>query len=289
MKSIVRIICICSILLHAGAQSDRVFRVEARLVEVYATVLDHHGHYRDDLSADAFHVFDDGQPQTVKYFETTAQPFHCAILLDTTGSMANALPALKNAVVSFIDQFGEADSIAVYNFDERLQVQQDFTRDKAAAKRATLRLRAAGKTALFDAVAEASREISDQVGKKAIVVFTDGDDNTSVLTAQAAVDRARKNGVPLFTIAEGEAVRSGELRKILSEMSSSTGGAAFEVKSTKDMQEIFEHISADMRHVYLLGYQPHALTSDSKWHKIDVTVEGMADARIRAKQGYFPK
>ncbi|HEY1895094.1 MAG TPA: VWA domain-containing protein [Terracidiphilus sp.] len=289
MKSIVRIICICSILLHAGAQSDRVFRVEARLVEVYATVLDHHGHYRDDLSADAFHVFDDGQPQTVKYFETTAQPFHCAILLDTTGSMANALPALKNAVVSFIDQFGEADSIAVYNFDERLQVQQDFTTDKAAAKRATLRLRAAGKTALFDAVAEASREISDQVGKKAIVVFTDGDDNTSVLTAQAAVDRARKNGVPLFTIAEGEAVRSGELRKILSEMSSSTGGAAFEVKSTKDMQEIFEHISADMRHVYLLGYQPHALTSDGKWHKIDVTVEGMADARIRAKQGYFPK
>lgn len=289
MKSIVRIICICSILLHAGAQSDRVFRVEARLVEVYATVLDHHGHYRDDLSADAFHVFDDGQPQTVKYFETTAQPFHCAILLDTTGSMANALPALKNAVVSFIDQFGEADSIAVYNFDERLQVQQDFTTDKAAAKRATLRLRAAGKTALFDAVAEASREISDQAGKKAIVVFTDGDDNTSVLTAQAAVDRARKNGVPLFTIAEGEAVRSGELRKILSEMSSSTGGAAFEVKNTKDMQEIFEHISADMRHVYLLGYQPHALTSDAKWHKIDVTVEGMADARIRAKQGYFPK
>ena len=55
------------------------------------------------------------------------------------------------------------------------------------------------------------------------------------------------------------------------------------------MQEIFEHISADMRHVYLLGYQPHAISSDGKWHKIDVTIEGLADARIRAKQGYFPK
>jgi VWFA-related protein len=289
MKSIVRMIGIGCILLPAGAQSDRVFRVEGRLVEVYATVLDHHGHYRDDLPANAFHVFDDGQPQIVKYFETTSQPFHCAILLDTTGSMANALPALKNAVVSFIDQFGAEDSIAVYNFDERLQVQQDFTRDKAAAKRATLRLRAAGKTALFDAVAEVSRDISDQAGKKAIVVFTDGDDNTSVLTAQSAVDRARKNGVPLFTIAEGEAVKSAELRKILADLSGSTGGAAFEVKSTKDMQEIFEHISADMRHVYLLGYQPHAISSDGKWHKIDVTVEGLGDARIRAKQGYFPR
>jgi Ca-activated chloride channel family protein len=289
MKSILRTIIILSFIPLAGAQRDTVFRIEGRLVEVYATVLDHHGHYRDDLSMNAFHVFEDGVPQTVKYFETTSRPFHCAILLDTTGSMSNALPALKNAVVNFIDQFGLEDSIAIYNFDERLQVQQEFTEDKSAAKRAALRLRAAGRTALFDAVAQVSRDISDQPGKKAMVVFTDGDDNTSVLTAQTAIDRARKNGVPLFTIAEGEATRSPQLRKILTEMSASTGGAAFEAKSAKDMTEIFQHISADMRHVYLLGYQPRLVASDGKWRKIDVTVEGQGDARIRAKQGYFSK
>jgi Ca-activated chloride channel family protein len=289
MKSILRTIVICAFLPFAAAQRDSVFHLEARLVEVYATVLDHHGHYRDDLPVNAFHVLENGAPQTVKYFETTSQPFHCAIVLDTTGSMANALPALKNAVLTFIDQFGAEDSIAIYNFDERLKVQQDFSRDKAAAKRATLRLRAGGRTALFDAVAEVSREISDQPGKKAMVVFTDGDDNTSVLTAQAAIERARKNGVPLFTIAEGEAVRSPQLRKILSELSTSTGGAAFEARNAKDMLDVFEHISADMRHIYLLGYQPHLISSDGKWRKIDVTVEGLADARVRSKQGYFPK
>lgn len=289
MNSILRTIAVLALLPLVGAQTTTRFRIEARVVEVYATVLDHHGHYRDDLPVNAFHVFEDGAPQTVKYFETTSRPFHCAILLDTTGSMANALPTLKNGVVAFIDQFGPEDSIALYSFAEDLLVEQEFTHDKAAAKRATLRLRAAGRTALFDAVAQVSREISEVPGKKAMVVFTDGDDNTSVLTATAAIDRARKNGVPLFTIAEGEAVRSPKLRRILTEMSASSGGAAFEAKSPKDMLEIFEHISADMRHVYLLGYQPHALPTDTKWRKIDVSVDGVADARIRAKQGYFPK
>lgn len=289
MKAIFRVIVICAVFDAAGAQRDTVFRIEGRLVEVYATVLDQRGHYRDDLPGVAFHVLEEGEPQTIKYFETTSRPFQCAIVLDTTGSMANALPALKNAVLNFIDQFGPDDSIAIYSFDERLEVRQDFTTDKAAAKRAALRLRAGGRTALFDAVAEVSREISDKPGKKSMVVFTDGDDNTSVLTAQAAITRAHKNGIPLFTIAEGEATRSSQLRKILSELSLNTGGMAFEAKSPKDMMEVFARISGEMRHVYLLAYQPHQVPTDGKWRRILVTVDGIPDGKVRAKQGYFPK
>src|SRR5579863_4194256 len=155
----------------ASAQRDAdVLRVETRLVEVYATVLDNHGHFKDGLAPADFQVLENGEPQLVKYFETTSQPLHCAILLDTTGSMAKALPALKNAVTEFIDLLGNEDSIALYNFDVKVETQQEFTQDKAAVKRAALGLHAAGSTALFDAVSQVSREINDFSGKKVIIV-----------------------------------------------------------------------------------------------------------------------
>jgi hypothetical protein len=72
-------------------------------------------------------------------------------------------------------------------------------------------------------------KVNRQPGEKAIVVFTDGDDNASVLTAQAAVNRARKNEFPLFTPVEGEGTQSQQLKKILSDLSKSSGGEAYEI------------------------------------------------------------
>jgi Ca-activated chloride channel homolog len=293
MKTILA--CICFLILtgvlptYAAAQGDTpIFRVEARLVEVYATVFDHHGHYVDGLSAEAFRVSEDGEPQQIYHFESDSQPIHCAVLLDTTGSMGSALPHLKNSVVNFIDQLGPQDSVAIYTFAQQLVIQQDFTTDKAAAKRAALGLRAGGRTALYDALSEAAQAMSDQPGKKAMVVFTDGDDNASVLTAQQAVNRARKNGLPLFTIAEGEALQSSQFEKILGQLSTSTGGSMFEAKDAKGMETVFSQISGELRHMYLLSYKPQTGGSKGEWRKIEVSVDSLKDARIRAKEGYFP-
>jgi Ca-activated chloride channel homolog len=273
----------------AVAQRDApVFRVEARLVEVYATVFDHRGHFVDGLPVDAFHVSENGQPQEIRHFESDSQAIHCAILLDTTGSMGSALPHLKNSVVNFIDELGPEDSVAIYTFAQQLVIQQDFTKDKAAAKRAALGLRAGGRTALYDALSEAAQAMNGQPGKKVMVVFTDGDDNASVLTAQQAVNRARTNGVPLFTIAEGEALQSSQFKKILGQLSASTGGSTFEVKDAKGMESVFQQISGELRHMYLLSYKPPSEPADGKWRKIDVTVDRVEGDRIRAKEGYFP-
>jgi hypothetical protein len=92
------------------------------------------------------------------------------------------------------------------------------------------------------------------IRKKTIVVFTDGDDNASVLTVQSAVNRAKKDGVPLFSIAEGEAAQSPKLKKMLTDLSKSTGGETYEVKELKDTEEVFQRISNELRHMYLLSY-----------------------------------
>jgi VWFA-related protein len=286
-------ICCAAILLvyhhAANAQPDfGHYRIDARLVEVYATVLDERGHFVDGLPPEAFRVLENGKEQRLNHFESEAQSMHCAILLDTTGSMTNALPRLKNSVIDFIDELGPEDYVAIYTFTQQLAIQQDFTRDKDAAKRAVVRIRAGGRTALFNALSETAETMRNQPGKKAMVVFTDGDDNASILNSAAAVQRARSDGVPLFTIAEGQALDCPDLRKVLSNLSTSTGGAAFEVADPKSMVAVFERISSQLRHMYLLAYTPVLNPGDKDWRSIEVLVDGMQDAHIRAKAGYFP-
>jgi VWFA-related protein len=201
--------------------------------------------------------------------------------------MSEALPRVKNSIVKLIDELGAEDSVAIYTFDQRLVIRQDFTTDKSAAKRAALLTRADGATALFDALSEAAQELSQRSGKKVLILFTDGDDNSSALNASAAVARAKKAGVPLYAIAEGEATRSTNLRKLLDELSERTGGAAYKVERPGEIEQVFHEISEDVRHLYMISYRPPQGANDGKWRKIDVTVKGPKDYRIRAKEGYF--
>ena len=263
-------------------------KVNVRLVEVYATVLDHKGKYVDGLKSDNFRILEDGAPQKISIFENNADALSCAILLDTTGSMREALPRVKNSIVKLIDDLGPQDSVAIFTFDDHLTIRQDFTTDKDAAKRAVLRTRAEGSTALFDAISEASDELAKRRGKKAFIVFTDGDDNSSLLTASGAITHAKKVGIPLYAIAEGEATNSSQLGNVLNELSENTGGVAYRVRKADDIEEIFQTIASNLHHLYLISYKPGGDNSDGRWRKIDILVSGVENYRLRAKQGYFP-
>ena len=109
---------------------------------------------------------------------------------------------------------------------------------------------------MFDALSGAAQELSQRSGKKVLILFTDGDDNSSALNASAAVARAKKAGVPLYTIAEGEAMHSKNLRKLLDDLSQRTGGAAYEVKKPGEIEQVFHEISEDLRHLYMISYRP---------------------------------
>jgi VWFA-related protein len=262
--------------------------VEVHLVEVYATVFDHKGYYVDGLGRGSFEVYEDGKRQQISSFETQSQGLSCAILLDTSGSMAEALPRVKNSIVKFIDQLDSHDMVAIYTFDQRLVTRQEFTTDKGMAKRAVLRTRAEGGTALFDSLSEVSLETSARSGKKAIVVFTDGDDNSSALTANTTASRAAKLGIPLYAIAAGEATRSKHLRATLNELSQRTGGATYEVKRPTDTEGVFLDVTHDLQHLYMISYHAPAGPADGRWRKIDLAVKGMKKYSIRAKEGYYP-
>ena len=120
-----------------------------------------------------------------------------------------------------------------------------------------------------------------------MIVFTDGRDTASMLTVEAAIERAKVAGVPVYTIAEGEATDNPELLGQLAAISNATGGVPFQVRDPNDMAKVFEKVSEDLSHGYLLYFQ--APTGDDQaWREIRVEVGQKRDLRIRAREGYYP-
>jgi Ca-activated chloride channel homolog len=267
--------------------AQQVIRADVRLVEVFATVTERGRPVRGLTAAD-FRVSDNGQPQKIISFGNQSTEMACAIVLDTTGSMNEALPLVKNAVMQLIDKFRPEDSFAVYSFNVRLDVVQEFTSDKTAAKKAVLGLTTGGPTALFDAVLQVTRALDQHKGKMALVVFTDGNDNASALTMASAVERVKKVGVPLYAVAQGEALHKHKLVEQLQFMAATTGGACYEVKKSSQIERVFADISNDLQNTYLLAYEAPAADSPA-WRKIEVTTPGLKSAAVRAKLGYYPR
>jgi VWFA-related protein len=274
--------------VSASAQAGApVFRTEARLVEVPLTVVDNKGRMQTGLPQDRFEVLEDGRSRPIATFESTAADLSIAILLDTTGSMQEALPGVKRSINQFIDRLRPNDSVAVFTFSSTLQEQQDFTQDKSAAKRAVLRTKATGSTALFDGIAQTISSMAKRKGRKALVVFTDGQDNSSVLNSSAAVRAAATAGVPIFSVASGEGVRSKGLRELLEKIAEATGGRSYVAKKASDVDEMFLEIASYAQAMYLLTYSP-APVEDAKWRAISVRLRGDDRLKVRARTGYYP-
>jgi Ca-activated chloride channel homolog len=264
-----------------------VFKADVRLVEVYATIVDHSGKYVTGLSQDQFEVRDNGVVQQISAFEAVSSDLSCAILLDATGSMAASLPAVKNAILRLIDDLRPDDSFAVYTFNTSLSLVQDFTRDKPAAKKAVLSIRAGGATAWFDAVAQMAIDLAKLKGKKGVIAFTDGGENASFLNAQAGITRARVAGIPIYTIAQGDALKDPALLAQIRQISLGTDGWTYAVRNSREIDEVFTKIAQDLKHTYMLAY-PAPPSADAKWRTIQLMVKNVKNLRIRAKEGYFP-
>jgi Ca-activated chloride channel homolog len=275
--------------LASSAPSDApelLFRASGRLVEIHATVTDDRGRLLDGLSADAFSVFDGGRAATIAAFENSAAPLSCVLLLDTSQSMDSAIAALKGAAMRLLRGLRSDDSVAVYSLNGGITELQAFTTDKVAATRAVLRAELGELTALYDGLVRVNRDLAARTGKKVIVVLTDGEDTASALSAETAIRRASMAGVPIYTIAQGHAVRSPALLAQLRGMSQSTGGKPFSVATAAEIGPVFENVLQDLLHGYLLAFAPQ-LSEERAWRRIEVRLR--RPGKVRAREGYFPE
>jgi Ca-activated chloride channel family protein len=269
-----------------------------RLVLLPASVTDRKGRAVPGLEKSDFRLFEDSRPQPIQYFSSEArEPVAIAFLLDISGSMRqfDKLGHAKEAIRFFVDQLRSGDRFALICFaDRQVAWITEFTDDRDWFLRRLAVQEAYGQTALNDAVAAAPGLVSDHIkGRKAIILITDGVDNFSQLGIADAVDIARRVSVPIYTI--GFTSVSEELLpkdergvdlSVLRYVSAETGGQLFPVQDPEELKEAVLVVDQELRHQYLIGYQPAWEQPDGRFHTLRLEA-GKTKLRVRTRTGYY--
>lgn len=261
-----------------------VERVDVDVVQVTVTVSDGRGKFVRSIPQSAFHVFEDGRPQTVTHFTSEDVPLELVAAIDISGSMAPAMPKLKTAVKEFLGDVPPQDQVTLLGFNDNIFTLTRKATDPAERVKAVDRLAPWGSTALYDVLLRGVEMLGRQTGRKALVVFTDGEDQGSHATINDVERRLQSSDVTLYMIGQGRGVTMEPLKKIMERLSVPTGGRALFTDSIDELHAAFADLLDELSNQYLLGYQSSNSRRDDAWRKIKVDVDGHHE--VRARQGY---
>jgi Ca-activated chloride channel family protein len=280
---------------HPAAQQP-TFRAATELVNLGVTVTDRRGGFLTDLTVDDFEIFEDDRKQAIKFFapgEAGAVPeLHVGLLFDTSGSMDNDIMLARTAAIRFLNRLDDARDITIVDFDTEVRVgkydQEDFPR---IVERIRSR-KPQGMTALYDALAVYLHGAAAEQGRKVMVLFTDGGDTRSTIRFGDVMTLVRASDVTVYAVGFLERQRGSfrnEQQLRLSQIATESGGQAFFPSSVKQIDEAYDKVIAQIRAQYSLGYVSTNTAADGEWRKVEIKVrrQGLGDARIQARKGYF--
>lgn len=279
--------------LHDGSRSVRTVRtkglgftdtVDVDAVQVTVTVTDDDGNLVAGLPRSAFSVLEDEKPQSISYFASEDVPLELLIAVDISGSMTQAMPRLKKAVKDFLSAVPSKDAVTLLGFNDSVFALTRKSMDPAERIRAVDRLAPWGATALYDAVVRGVEMLGRQTGRKALVIFTDGEDQGSHVALEDVERRLQESDVTLYMIGQGRGVSQENLRKTMERLTAPTGGRVFTSDSIDALHVSFEELLEELSNQYLVGYVPTNTTRDDRWREIKVWVQGHRN--VRARQGY---
>ena len=261
-----------------------VERVDVDVVQVTVTVADGRGKFVRGIPQGAFHVLEDGRQQAITHFASEDVPLELVAAVDISGSMAPAMPKLKKAVKEFLGAVPTQDQVTLLGFNDSIFTLTRKTTDPAERIKAVDRLAPWGSTALYDVLLRGVEMLGRQAGRKALVVFTDGEDQGSHATINDVERRLQSSDVTLYMIGQGRGVTLEPLKKIMEHLSVPTGGRALFTDSVDELHTAFADLLDELSNQYLIGYQSSNSKRDDAWRKIKVDVDGHRD--VRARQGY---
>ena len=260
-------------------------KVDVDVVQVTATVTDESGHFVRGLTRQDFRLYEDGTPQSVTSFFSENVPTEMIVAVDVSGSMTDAMPKVKESVKGFLTAIRPADRVTLLGFNDSVFTLARPTVDLAARLKAIDRLAPWGGTALYDVVVQAFDLLGRQTGRRALVVFTDGEDLNSRVPIEVAERRLEASDAVMYPIGQGRAPRLASLKIVLERLARKSGGRAFFGESVDQLDAVFADIIDELSNQYLLGYVPRDLTRDGRWRTLKVEVPGKA-VHVRARQGY---
>jgi VWFA-related protein len=263
---------------------DISFFEEVNRVLMWATVVDREDRpISERLTEKDFRVFEDGVEVPIAEFSLEDRPIAIAILLDSSGSMRDQTKELHQAAASFVDTLRDEDRALVIDFDDKVFLLEDLTSDREALRTAVTSTEALGGTSIYDALHAAYRKMRDLDGRKAIVLFSDGDDTSSQFPYERILEEAKSENALIYSIGLG----GGNLRKgPLKELAEVTGGRAFFVDRASELTEAYARIAEELRRQYFLSYSSPNTVFDGRWIEIEVDAGGNG-REVRTREGYF--
>jgi VWFA-related protein len=299
-------------------QSMETLKVNVDVVQLFFNVKDKHGALIPNLNKDNFQLFEDGHPQVIKYFKAESDlPLTLGILIDSSGSQQRVLEMEKEVGSSFLENIlRQKDEAFIISFDVDITLLQDFTnsvsRLRHALNEAKINTGGVGcatgpmgpqgpipcpstgprGTALYDAVYLASHdEFSHEVGRKAMILLTDGDDQGSRLKIRDAIEAAQKADTICYVLLIADRGFYGfggysgdaEMRKLTQE----TGGRVIEVgNKIEKLRKAFDQISEELRSQYNVGYVPSNNVRDGSFRKVEIKPKD-SNYKVQARSGYY--
>lgn len=271
------------------------FRADVQAVNLSVVVTDKKGRFIPGLEASDFEVFESRVPQDIDFFTSEVTPVTILLLLDASTSIRPSINGVKEAASNFVGKLWDGDQCIVADFNENLRFSSHFSNDIDRLIGTIQALYPSGWTALYDSIVYSIDKVSEVPGRKALLVFTDGDDSRSVGQGSAASDDdaievAKFSEVTIYSVGfEGQraAGSRGVNKGFLKKLSKETGGASFFPDSIGELNRDFEQIQDELHSQYRLAYVSKNPTRDGEWRSIEVRVKDRDDLVVRTRQGYY--
>ena len=281
-----------------GRGRGAVIGVDVEMVLINVTVTDPMGRMVTGLSKDHFELTEDKHPQEITQFGAEDSPLSLAIVFDASGSMGHKMSKAREAVAQFAKTANPQDEFFLVEFNNRPEMATDFTRSIEEIQNRLTFTQSKGRTALLDAIYLALNKMKEaKNSQKALLVISDGGDNSSRYTEREIKRLVRESDVQIYAIGifepYGSRGRTPEEMAgpgLLTEIAEETGGRQFPVENLNELPDIAEKIGIELRNQYVLGYVPTNEQRDGKWRRVKVEVKkirGMPQLRPYFRNGYY--
>jgi len=280
------------------AAREPSIRVETQLVLINVTVTDPLNRFVTGLEKEHFTLFEDKVKQEITQFSSEDAPLSIGLVFDASGSMGSKLQKSRQAAAQLFKTANPEDEFFLIQFNDRPDLVVPFTANTEEIQNRLTFTQAKGRTALLDAVYLAMNHMKKARNpRKAIIILSDGGDNSSRYTESEIKNAVREADVQVYAIGIFEPI-SGRGRTaeemagpgLLSEMAESTGGRHFPVENPNELPDIAAKIGIELRNQYVLGYTPTNQTRDGKYRRVQVKLKqprGLPPLKAFFRLGYY--
>jgi Ca-activated chloride channel homolog len=289
-----RLASLAALALCLRAQdSDTVFRADARLVVLHASVVDKGGKLLTALPRTAFKVFENNIEQPIKMFRREDVPVSLALVVDNSGSMRNKRKRVEGAALAAVKASNPRDEVTVVNFNDEPFQDVEFTSDIKKMEEGLTKIDSRGGTAMRDAVSAAIDYVKQKAKheKKVLFVITDGNDTASTqITLEKLVQKAHDAEVLLYFVGllnEEDKREAKKAKRSMEALAQASGGTALFPAEIDDVEKVALSLANEIRNQYVITYTPTNQQLDGSFRTIKVIANGPGRPLVRTRSGYY--